>query len=88
MGADSTMNKDDIYYIVKIKEQYLSNLKLTTISSGYFCGRIIMTDSNYVFRLNGAPGAIVEIPRDYIEFVAPSRILWEKMLRKNLYYSE
>ena len=41
MGADSTMIKDDIYYIVKIKDQYLLNLKLTTISSGYFVEKIL-----------------------------------------------
>lgn len=76
------MNKEDIYYIVKIKEEYLPNLKLTTISSGYFCGKIFMTGSNYVFKLNGS-GAIVEIPRYYIEFIAPSKVLW-----KNLYNFE
>ena len=83
MGSDSTMIKDDIYYIVKIKDQYLPNLKLTTISSGYFCGKNLMTGSSYVFELNGS-NAIVEIPRYYIEFMASSRVLWEKMLRKNL----
>ena len=82
MGADSTMNKENIYYIVKIKDEYLPNLELTTISSGYFCGKLHMTGSNYVFKLNGS-GAIVEIPRYYIEFVAPSKVLW-----KNLYNFE
>ena len=77
MGADSKMNTD-IYYIIKIRDRFLSNLRFTTISSGYLCGKIIKTsDARYIFELNGSK-AVVEIPSNYIEFIAPSKILWNK----------
>lgn len=67
---------EDIYYIVNIKEEYRNELRLTTINKE-FCGKIVnQTARNIYFELN-CSGALVIIPHDWIDWLAPSKILWE-----------
>ena len=69
------MNREDIYYIVTIKEEYQEKLKFTTIKKS-FCGKLVQTGSTMLFELNGI-GAYVLIPFKWIESMAPSKVLWE-----------
>lgn len=72
------MNKtenNEIYYIVGIKSERIPNLESTTINKS-FCGKIIKaTKESTFFELNGS-GAKVIIPTDWIEYLAPSKVLW------------
>lgn len=66
----------EIYYIVSIKDSYICELNLTTITKE-FCGRIENQSSTSIyFRLNGSD-ALVIIPHSWIEWMAPSKELWE-----------
>lgn len=66
---------ENFYYIVRIKDEYKSNLNLTTINKG-FCGRFIRQSfENLYFELNGSK-ALVIIPEKWIESCAPSKALW------------
>lgn len=65
-----------IYYIVNIKERYKYDLHLTTITD-QFCGKIVnQTGSNIYFNLYGSE-ALVIIPHDWIEWLAPSKKICE-----------
>ena len=76
-----SLAKKDIYYIVAIKDDKVANLRMTTINKE-FCGRVIKTaDSNIFFKLNGS-GAKVTIPIGWIEYLAPSKVLWEQMRQR------
>lgn len=67
----------DIYYIVRLKEQYRQELNLTTITKD-FCGKIVnQTAGNIYFELNGSD-ALVIIPHSWIEWLAPSKKLWNR----------
>ena len=69
---------DDIYYIVSIKDKYKNKLKLTTISKE-FCGKFHHQAHGIVwFKLNGS-GALVAVPDEWIEYIAPSKILWDSV---------
>ena len=73
-----TQNKHivDIYYIVRLKEKYRQELCLTTITKD-FCGKIVnQTAGNIYFELNGSD-ALVIVPHNWIEWLAPSKKLWE-----------
>lgn len=71
------MKKEDIYYIVGLREEAIQNLKLTTINKE-FCGKIIYEAYNNIyFELNGS-GAMVIIPEKWISFCAPSKKLWKE----------
>lgn len=73
----------DIYYIVGIKEKYRDKLSLTTINRE-FCGKFHHEAHGVVwFELNGS-GAWVAIPSEWIEWTAPSKVLWSaKEIIKN-----
>lgn len=67
----------NVYYIVKIRDEYIEKLNLTTISN-IFCGKYLKAEyDNVYFSLNGS-GANVIVPEKYIEFCAPSKKLWER----------
>ena len=71
------LNKKDIYYIVGIKSERLSSLENTTINKE-FCGRIVkITENNTFFKLNGSEVNVI-VPTDWIEYLAPSKLLWNK----------
>jgi len=69
------MDREDIYYIVTIKEEYQEKLKLTTVKKS-FCGKLVQTGSTMLFELNGCKAYII-IPFKWIESMAPSKVLWE-----------
>ena len=70
------MNKD-IYYMVSIKDEFGQKLTLTTINKE-FCGKFDHEAYGVVwFKLNGS-GAYVAIPKQWIEFIAPSEKLWNR----------
>lgn len=70
------LKNPEIYYIVSIKDRYIYELHLTTITKK-FCGRIENeTSTNIYFRLNGSD-ALVIIPHSWIEWMAPSKELWQ-----------
>ena len=72
---------NDIYYIVSIKDVYKDRLKLTTISKE-FCGKFNHQAHGISwFELNGS-GAFVAVPDEWIEYVAPSKILWDSVSLK------
>lgn len=68
--------ESEIYYIISIKERYISELHLTTITKE-FCGRIEnQTSTSIYFRLN-VSNALVIIPHNWIEWMAPAKKLWQ-----------
>lgn len=67
----------DIYYIVCLKDEYVGELKLTTIRKR-FCGKFIhQSHGNLYFELNGS-SALVVVPEKWIEYVAPSKVMANK----------
>lgn len=70
---------NDIYYIVRLKNNF--KMPDTTIKHT-FCGKILLTksDGTTIFELNGST-AIVIIQLEHIEWMAPSRVLWNKRKR-------
>jgi hypothetical protein len=70
-----TTNKEDIYYIVKIKENRVDGLFYQTTVNKMFCGVLVNhADGNFYFELNGSK-ALVIIPHSWIEWMAPSKEL-------------
>ena len=70
--------RNDIYYIVSIKDEYKDKLKLTTIKKE-FCGKFNHQAHGVSwFELNGS-GGFVAVPDEWIEYVAPSKILWNSV---------
>ena len=71
-------SNDNIYYIVSVKDEYKGELKSTTINKE-FCGKFNHQAHGVTwFELNGS-GAFVAIPDKWIEYVAPSKILWDSV---------
>lgn len=65
----------DIYYIISLKDKYKNRLNLTTINKE-FCGKFNHQAYGIIwFELNGS-GAWVAIPDEWIEWIAPSKALW------------
>mgnify|MGYP003403652815 CR=1 FL=1 len=74
-------SKEDIYYIVKIKEDVVDSLFYQTTIRHKFCGKLVNRNyGNFYFELNGSD-ALVIIPHSWIEWMAPSKKLWD-MQRK------
>ncbi len=70
------LKEPEIYYIVNIKDRYIYELHLTTITRE-FCGRIEnQTSTSIYFRLNGSD-ALVIIPHNWIKWMAPAKKLWQ-----------
>lgn len=70
------LKEPEIYYIVNIKDRYIYELHLTTITRK-FCGRIEnQTSTSIYFRLNGSD-ALVIIPHNWIKWMAPAKKLWQ-----------
>lgn len=73
----------DVYYIVKIDRNKVDGNELgymfyKTTCSNLFCGRLVNENSGrFYFELNNND-ALVIIPHSWIEWMAPSKILWEK----------
>ncbi len=64
---------DAIYYIVQVKNPL--RFCLTTISER-FCGKLVnQTSDTFYFELNGS-GALIIIPHNEIEWMAPSKKHW------------
>ena len=69
------MENKKIRYIVKLQEDFC--MPKTTIKHS-FCGSIIHTTSaSIIFQLNGCGGHVI-IPINKIEWMAPSKELFEK----------
>lgn len=67
--------KEDIYYIVKIKENAQDGLFYQTTVNKMFCGILVnQLGGNFYFELNGSK-ALVIIPHSWIEWMAPSKEL-------------
>lgn len=70
------LKNPEIYYVVSIKDRYICKLHLTTITKE-FCGRIEnQTSTSIYFRLN-CSDALVIIPHNWIEWMAPAKKLWQ-----------
>ena len=73
----------NIYYIVKINKDKIDSSELgymfyKTTCSNIFCGQLVNQNSgNFYFKLNNS-NALVIIPHSWIEWMAPSKIIWEK----------
>ena len=75
--TEQPQNNIDVVYIVRIKPEFQTNFKDTTINHE-FAGKILAQIRDaYVFELNSSTKAIVIIPLDWIECMAPSKIHWE-----------
>lgn len=75
--AKNNTYMDDIYYIVGIKDKYKDRLSCTTINKE-FCGKFNHQAYGVAwFELNGS-GAYVAVPDEWIEYIAPSKVLWNK----------
>ena len=73
----------NIYYIVKVNKDKVDSCELgymfyKTTCSNIFCGRLVnQNNRNFYFELNDS-NALVIIPHSWIEWMAPSKNLWEK----------
>ena len=73
----------NIHYIVKINQDKIDSNELgymfyETTCSNIFCGRLVnQANGRFYFELNNS-NALVIIPHSWIEWMAPSKILWEK----------
>lgn len=66
----------DVYYIVSLKDEYRNKLNLTTINKE-FCAKFNHQAFGVIwFELNGS-GAYVVVPDKWIEWMAPSKVLWD-----------
>ena len=82
--TEQPQNNTDVVYIVRIKPEFQTNFKDTTINHK-FAGKILAQIRDaYVFELNGIYGATVIIPFDWIECMAPSKKHFELMQKKDL----
>lgn len=72
---------DEILYVVQLKPETLLNsfrIKDTTLRYGFFAGRLVKSVKDYcIFKINGSD-ALVKIPLEWIEFMAPGWRDWEK----------
>lgn len=76
-------SKEDIYYIVKIKEDVVDSSFYHTTIRHKFCGRLVNQNyGNFYFELNGAD-ALVIIPHSWIEWMAPSKVHWDLMKKRD-----
>lgn len=74
--------KEDIYYLVIVRENILDPLWDKTTTHNTFCGKLVnQNNGRFYFELNGS-GALVIIPHDWIDWMAPSQVLWD-LRRKN-----
>lgn len=73
----------DIHYIVKVNKDEIDSSELgymfyETTCLNIFCGRLVNQNGrNFYFELNNSD-ALVIIPHSWIEWMAPSKIIWEK----------
>lgn len=73
----------NIHYIIKVNKDKIDSSELgymfyKTTCSNVFCGRLVnQNNKNFYFELNSS-NALVIIPHSWIEWMAPSKILWEK----------
>lgn len=72
---------NDTYYIVRLKEYIPDHLFYRTIiENNSFCGKIVnQTCKKIYFEIYGN-NVLVIIPHEWIEWMAPSRILLEKQI--------
>lgn len=71
---------NDYYYLVKLDMYKVEDALWykTTCETGFFCGKLVNhTGSNFYFELN-CSNALVIIPHNWIKWMAPSRVLWNK----------
>jgi hypothetical protein len=74
--------KEDIYYIVKVREDIFDPLFDKTTVHRTFCGKLVNhNNGRFYFELNGSD-ALVIIPHGWIDWMAPSKVLWD-LRRKN-----
>lgn len=77
VGAKQMSDKEDIYYLVALKDNIADASFYKTTVSRMFCGKLVNNNgANFYFELNGSD-ALVIIPHSWIEWMAPSKILWE-----------
>lgn len=82
--TEQPQNNTDVVYIVRVKPEFQINFKDTTINHK-FAGKILAQIRDaYVFELNSPTKAMVIIPFDWIECMAPSKIHFGLMQRKDL----
>ena len=80
---EQPQNNTDVVYIVRVKPEFQINFKDTTVNHK-FAGKILAQIRDaYVFELNGSSKAMVIIPFDWIECMAPSKIHWETRSKYN-----
>jgi hypothetical protein len=73
---------EDIYYIVKVREDIFDPLWDKTTARKTLCGKLVnQNNGRFYFELNGS-GALVIIPHGWIDWMAPSKVLWD-LRRKN-----
>lgn len=74
--------KEDIYYIVKVREDIFSPFWGKTTTSRTFCGKLVnQNNDRFYFELNGSD-ALVIIPHSWIDWMSPSKVLWDLRRKK------
>lgn len=75
--------KENIYYIVKVREDIFDPLFDKTTIRRTFCGVLVnQNNGKFYFELNGS-GALVIIPHSWIDWMAPSKALWDLRRKEN-----
>lgn len=68
---------EDIYYLVKVREDIFDPLWDKTTTYKMLCGKLVnQNNGRFYFELNGSD-ALVIIPHDWIDWMAPSKVLWD-----------
>ena len=76
------MNKEDIYYIVELRDwyAYANNLPELTTIYPKFCAKLVnQNNGNFYFELNHS-NALIIIPHNWIKWMAPSKRLNKRMI--------
>ena len=66
----------DVYYIVTLNGWGQDKLRGTTVAY-QFCAKVIQHSPKMIFELNSPTKALVIIPFNWIESMAPSKVHWE-----------
>lgn len=74
----------NIPYIVVIKDKYINEINNTTLENGKFCGYVEnFYNGSFFFTLNGIEMTVI-IPWNWIEFMAPSKVYFDKFRKESL----
>lgn len=70
----------DIYYLVRLKDDIQDEMYYKSTIKNKFCGKIVHQENGKIFFELNNSDALVIIPYDWILWLAPSKVLWDKQI--------